>query len=480
MTGSSRYRRRESQQQRGIADSRPPPFSLRRASRTCRARRPRTDSHLHRFRSSSSNPIPSKAAPRSPIPLKNEFVALRTRQDEVVAPLLQAARFWVGQKGEHHGVRVRVSVSSRFGLFLVSTGSDDEHPSFNLNVETFTFSELSAATANFSENRQIGSGSSGQVYEGLLPRFGKVAVKRLSFGGSSRHGIEQRKNEFLKEVYALNSMDHPNIIKLIGCCSEGMERLLVYEYMPMGTLRKCLSVGKVSKEALAPKVDLDFFISSAWYNIDVEIDLDWKTRMNIALGAARGLEQLHLRANPPIIHRDFKASNILLDKDFQPKVSDFGAAKIAPAGDELFAHTVGMKGTPGYIAPEYALCSSLSIRSDIYSFGVVLLEIITGRKAIDNTRREGGQNLAFWARDKLNDPNNCEELLDLRLRGRVSVDVLSMALAVAKNCIMESDVDRPEIQGVIDGLLCVISKSCDLGASSSSSASRQGVSLQET
>lgn len=118
--------------------------------------------------------------------------------------------------------------------------------------------------------------------------------------------------------------------------------------------------------------------------------------MKIALGAARGLEQLHLKVNPPIIHRDFKSANILLDKDFQPKVSDFGIAKIAPTGDELIATTAGLKGTPGYIAPEYSLCASLSIRSDIYSFGVVLLEIITGRKALDWTRPDAEQNLAYW------------------------------------------------------------------------------------
>ncbi|KAL6900942.1 hypothetical protein ACP4OV_005618 [Aristida adscensionis] len=337
----------------------------------------------------------------------------------------------IGKKDSGAGKAKNTAASS-------PTGSDDDYPTFELKVETFDFSEFSAATADFSINHQIGSGSSGRVYEGHMPGIGTVAVKRLCFDGSSQR-VNLRKDEFLREVYVLNNMNHPNIVKLIGCCSEGMERLLMYEYMPWGTLRECLSNDKIK--------------------------LDWTTRMNIALGAARALEQLHLRSNPPIIHRDFKSSNILLDEDFEPKVSDFGTAKIAPSGDELFAKLTGMKGTPGYIAPEYAFRSSLSIRSDIYSFGVVLLEIITGRKAIDNTKQDEYQNLAYWVRGKLDDQNNYEELVDPRLRGSVPLDILSMVLAVAGKCIMVQDDQRPEIQDVIKGLRSVIAKSRDAEAS---------------
>ncbi|KAL6646248.1 hypothetical protein ACP70R_017856 [Stipagrostis hirtigluma subsp. patula] len=363
---------------------------------------------------------------------------------------MKRLRRWFKLKDSEAGKETNTTASASAST---ATGSDDEYPSFKLNVETFSFSELSAATADFSTNHQIGSGSSCRVYEGHLAGIGKVAVKRLCFDGSSRRD-SHRKNEFHKEVYVLNSMKHPNIVKLIGCCSEEAECLLVYEYMPLGTLRECLS--------------------------DEKIALDWSTRMNIALGAAKGLEQLHCGCNPPIIHRDFKSTNILLDKNFQPKVSDFGTAKIAPAGDEIFATSTAMKGTPGYIAPEIALGSPLSIRSDIYSFGVVLLEIITGSKAIDNTRQGEEQNLACWARGKSNDRSKFEELLDPRLRDCVSLDVLSMALAVAVKCIMEDDSQRPEIQRVIKGLQHVISKSRYPEASSSSSTYRHGVSVQGT
>ncbi|PAN36406.1 hypothetical protein PAHAL_6G279500 [Panicum hallii] len=251
----------------------------------------------------------------------------------------------------------------------VSTGSDDEDTRFTLNVETFSFKELSAATDNFNDYLLIGSGGSAKVYEGRLPGIGKVnmlhiivAVKRLSFGGVSRHTAAHLQRGFLREVFVLNSINHPNIVRLIGCCSEESERLLVYEYIYWGSMRKCLS------------------------------ELDWQKRMNTALGAAKGLERLHLQVNPSIIHRDIKSDNILLCMDFEPKVSDFGSAKIAPAGGA----GSGQVGTFGYMAPEVAFCKSISIRSDIYSFGVVLLELITGRKAIDSKRQDEEQHLASW------------------------------------------------------------------------------------
>lgn len=156
----------------------------------------------------------------------------------------------------------------------VSTGSDDEHTRFTLNVETFSFKELSDATAKFNEIFLIGSGGSSKVYEGHLPGIGKVAVKRLSFAGVSRHTAAHLQRGFLREVFVLNSINHPNIVRLIGCCSEESERLLVYEYIYWGSLRKNLTA------------------------------LDWQKRMNIALGAAKALERLHLQVNPSIIHRD--------------------------------------------------------------------------------------------------------------------------------------------------------------------------------
>jgi serine/threonine protein kinase len=174
------------------------------------------------------------------------------------------------------------------------------------------------------------------------------------------------------EVLTLSLADHPNLVKLIGFCAEGDQRLLVYEYMPQGSLEDHLHVLPSGKKPL-----------------------DWNTRMKIAAGAARGLEYLHDRMTPPVIYRDLKCSNILLGEDYQPKLSDFGLAKVGPSGDKTHVSTRVM-GTYGYCAPDYAMTGQLTFKSDIYSFGVVLLELITGRKAIDNTKTRKDQNLVGW------------------------------------------------------------------------------------
>jgi serine/threonine-protein kinase PBS1 len=195
-----------------------------------------------------------------------------------------------------------------------------------------------------------------------------VAVKQLD-----RNGL-QGNREFLVEVLMLSLLHHPNLVNLIGYCADGDQRLLVYEFMPLGCLEDHLHDLPPDKDAL-----------------------DWNTRMKIAAGAARGLEYLHDKANPPVIYRDFKSSNILLDEGFHPKLSDFGLAKLGPVGDKTHVSTRVM-GTYGYCAPEYAMTGQLTLKSDVYSFGVVLLELITGRKAIDNARAAGEHNLVAWVR----------------------------------------------------------------------------------
>ncbi|RZR97983.1 hypothetical protein BHM03_00027282 [Ensete ventricosum] len=167
----------------------------------------------------------------------------------------------------------------------------------------------------------------------------------------------------------LRMLHHPNLVNLIGYCADGDQRLLVYEYMSMGSLEDHLHADKEP--------------------------LDWNTRMKIAAGAAKGLEYLHNKASPPVIYRDLKSSNILLDKSFHPKLSDFGLAKLGPVGDKSHVSTRVM-GTYGYCAPEYAMTGQLTVKSDIYSFGVVLLELITGRKAVETTKSHAEQNLVSW------------------------------------------------------------------------------------
>ncbi|KAH7686710.1 Non-specific serine/threonine protein kinase protein [Dioscorea alata] len=188
--------------------------------------------------------------------------------------------------------------------------------------------------------------------------------------------------------------------------------------------------------------------------------LDWNTRMKIAAGAARGLEYLHDKANPPVIYRDFKSSNILLDEGFHPKLSDFGLAKLGPVGDKSHVSTRVM-GTYGYCAPEYAMTGQLTVKSDVYSFGVVFLELITGRKAIDSTKEHGEQNLVSWARPMFNDRRKLPKLADPKLRGRYPMRGLYQALAIASMCIQEQAASRPLIADVVTALSYLASQNYD-------------------
>ncbi|RDY10754.1 Serine/threonine-protein kinase PBS1, partial [Mucuna pruriens] len=204
--------------------------------------------------------------------------------------------------------------------------------------------------------------------------------------------------------------------------------------------------------------------------------LDWNTRMKIAVGAAKGLEYLHDKANPPVIYRDFKSSNILLDEAYHPKLSDFGLAKLGPVGDKSHVSTRVM-GTYGYCAPEYAMTGQLTVKSDVYSFGVVFLELITGRKAIDSSQPHGEQNLVTWvflfsllvwhvdkngeARPLFNDRRKFSKLADPRLQGRFPMRGLYQALAVASMCIQESAATRPLIGDVVTALSYLANQAYD-------------------
>ncbi|XP_031272822.1 serine/threonine-protein kinase PBS1-like [Pistacia vera] len=302
----------------------------------------------------------------------------------------------------------------------------------NIAAQTFTFRELAAATRNFRPECFIGEGGFGRVYKGRLESTGQVvAVKQLD-----RNGL-QGNREFLVEVLMLSLLHHPNLVNLIGYCADGDQRLLVYEFMPMGSLEDHLHDLPPDKEPL-----------------------DWNTRMKIAAGAAKGLEYLHDKANPPVIYRDFKSSNILLDEGFHPKLSDFGLAKLGPVGDKSHVSTRVM-GTYGYCAPEYAMTGQLTVKSDVYSFGVVFLELITGRKAIDSTRPHGEQNLVTWARPLFNDRRKFAKLADPQLQGRYPMRGLYQALAVASMCIQEQAATRPLIGDVVTALSYLANQAYD-------------------
>ncbi|OWM70572.1 hypothetical protein CDL15_Pgr014245 [Punica granatum] len=279
-------------------------------------------------------------------------------------------------------------------------------------ARSFTFRELATATRNFKEVNLIGEGGFGKV----------VAIKQLNHDGL------QGFQEFIVEVLMLSLLHHPNLVTLIGYCTDGDQRLLVYEYMPMGSLEDHL--------------------------FDLEPDqmpLSWSTRIKIAVGAARGLEYLHCKANPPVIYRDLKSANILLDNDFNPKLSDFGLAKLGPVGDNTHVSTRVM-GTYGYCAPEYAMSGKLTLKSDIYSFGVVLLELITGRKAIDCSRKPGEQNLIAWSRPFLKDRRKFIQLADPLLQGRFPLRCLHHAIAITAMCLQEQPTFRPLIGDIVVAL----------------------------
>ncbi|CAN6234825.1 unnamed protein product [Urochloa humidicola] len=292
-----------------------------------------------------------------------------------------------------------------------------------ISAQTFTFRQLAAATKNFRDECFIGEGGFGRVYRGRLDGTGQVvAIKQLNRDGN------QGNKEFLVEVLMLSLLHHQNLVSLVGYCADGDQRLLVYEYMPLGSLEDHLHDLPPGKEPL-----------------------DWNTRMKIAAGAAKGLEYLHDKASPPVIYRDFKSSNILLGHGFHAKLSDFGLAKLGPVGDKSHVSTRVM-GTYGYCAPEYAMTGQLTVKSDVYSFGVVLLELITGRKAIDSTRPAAEQNLVSWARPLFNDRRKLPKMADPGLGGRFPSRGLYQALAVASMCIQSEAASRPLIADVVTAL----------------------------
>ncbi|PON41311.1 Mitogen-activated protein kinase kinase kinase [Parasponia andersonii] len=294
------------------------------------------------------------------------------------------------------------------------------------NLHVFTLAELKVITQSFSSSNFLGEGGFGPVHKGFVDdklrpglKAQPVAVKLLDLDGSQGH------REWLTEVIFLGQLRHPHLVKLIGYCCEEEHRLLVYEYMPRGSLENQLFRR-------------------------YSVSLPWSTRMKIALGAAKGLAFLH-EAEKPVIYRDFKASNILLDSDYTAKLSDFGLAKDGPEGDDTHVSTRVM-GTQGYAAPEYVMTGHLTAMSDVYSFGVVLLELLTGRRSVDKSRPNREQNLADWARPMLTDLRKLNRIMDPRLEGLYSETGVRKAAALAYQCLSHRPKHRPTMSTVVQTL----------------------------
>ncbi|XP_008782588.2 serine/threonine-protein kinase RIPK-like isoform X2 [Phoenix dactylifera] len=292
------------------------------------------------------------------------------------------------------------------------------------NLYVFTLAELKVATQGFSMSNFLGEGGFGPVYKGFVDdkvkpglKAQSVAVKLLDLEGGQGH------KEWLAEVIFLGQLRHPHLVKLIGYCYEEEHRLLVYEFMARGSLENHLF-----KRFFAP--------------------LPWLTRLRIAVGAAKGLAFLH-ETEKPVIYRDFKASNILLDSDYKAKLSDFGLAKDGPEGDDTHVSTRVM-GTQGYAAPEYIMTGHLTAKSDVYSFGVVLLELLTGRRSVDKSRPSREQNLVEWARPCLNDARKLNRIMEPSLEGQYSTKGAQKAAAVAYQCLSQNPKSRPQMSTIVE------------------------------
>ncbi|XP_059436934.1 cysteine-rich receptor-like protein kinase 44 [Corylus avellana] len=289
----------------------------------------------------------------------------------------------------------------------------------------FNLSTMQAATNNFSDANKLGEGGFGPVYKGMLINGKEIAVKRLSM--KSKQGLEEFKNEVLLIV----KLQHKHLVRLLGCCVEGGEKLLVYEYMA--------------------NTSLDTFL----FDPKKSGILDWAKRTNILNGIARGLLYLHEDSRLKIIHRDMKVSNVLLDDDMNPKISDFGTARIFD-GNQIEANTNRVVGTYGYMAPEYAMEGIFSVKSDVYSFGVLMLEIISGTKNVGFYHPEHAESLLphvnhflFSSAWRLWNEDKGLELIDQTLVDTCPRSQALRLIHIALLCVQEDPNERPTMSMVV-------------------------------
>ncbi|KAI3459953.1 hypothetical protein Pfo_016616 [Paulownia fortunei] len=321
------------------------------------------------------------------------------------------------------------------------------------NLKMFTLSELRSATRNFRPDTVLGEGGFGRVFKGYIDEK-TYAPSRVGIGmpvavKKSNPDSEQGLKEWQAEVKFLGKFSHPNLVKLLGYCWEERQFLLVYEYMQKGSLESHL----FRKDAAEP--------------------IPWDIRMKIAIGAARGLAFLHT-TEKQVIYRDFKASNILLDGEFNAKLSDFGLAKLGPADGNSHV-TTNVVGTYGYAAPEYMATGHLYVKSDVYGFGVVLLEIITGLRVLDLNRPGGQTNLVDWAKPSLTDNKKLRKIIDPRLLGQYPSKAAYGTAELILHCLEPDPKCRPNMEEVLvtlEQICCIQMKPKKLKAESNQDQQR--------
>ncbi|XP_038699581.1 wall-associated receptor kinase 3-like [Tripterygium wilfordii] len=324
----------------------------------------------------------------------------------------------------HIGLRQRKLNKLREKFFVQNGGSllRREHSRRKLSKETtqiFTEEDLKKATNNYHESRILGRGGQGIVYKGILPDERVVAIKK-----SSRIGDERQVEEFINEVIVVSQINHQNVVKLLGCCLETQVPLLVYEFVTNGTLFH--HIHNVEDNNNSPL-------------------LPWETRFKIASETAGALSYLHSAASIPIIHRDIKSANILLEDDYTAKVADFGASRLVP-NDQTELVTL-MQGTLGYVDPEYLQTSQFSDKSDVYSFGVVLVELLTGKKAFSFRNPEDLRNLAIYFVSAIKE-DRLLEVLDHRVVNASNVEQVKEVAMLARRCVRVKGEERPSMKEV--------------------------------
>uniref|UniRef100_A0A0D9V3C9 non-specific serine/threonine protein kinase n=1 Tax=Leersia perrieri TaxID=77586 RepID=A0A0D9V3C9_9ORYZ len=324
---------------------------------------------------------------------------------------------------------------------------------FSGTTSWFTYDELAAVTGGFAEENVIGEGGFGKVYVGALGDGRRVAVKQLKVGSG------QGEKEFRAEVDIISRVHHRHLVTLVGYSFTEHHRLLVYEFVSNKTLEHHLHARGLPV-------------------------MDWPKRMKIAIGSARGLTYLHEDCHPRIIHRDIKSANILLDDAFEAKVADFGLAKFT--NDSLTHISTRVMGTFGYMAPEYASSGKLTDRSDVFSFGVVLLELITGRKPVDSSAPLGEESLVEWARPLLVDAldtDDFRELADPALERKYSRFEMRRMVEAAASCIRHSVAKRPRMVQVwrsldVDGSSTDLTNGVKLGQSTAYDSNQYSADIE--
>ncbi|RDY06629.1 Receptor-like protein kinase THESEUS 1, partial [Mucuna pruriens] len=352
-------------------------------------------------------------------PLKNSSGSARKMLLEFIAGILTtlvvALLYWLLRRKVIPFLKQRKTLKGK------------EHKSLKyekISLRHFDFKELERATKNFSQDCLLGSGAFGNVYKGTFDLEGTLAIKRAH--SESFLSVE----EFRNEVRLLSAVRHGNLVGLVGYCEEPERdgaKILVYEYVPNGSLLEYIMGNRMS--------------------------LTWEQRVNIAIGAAKGIAYLHERVKPSIIHRDIKPSNILLGEGFEAKVSDFGLVKSGPTGDQSHVSSQ-IKGTPGYLDPAYCSSFHLSKFSDVYSFGVILLQLVSARPVVDSTEKQSNQHIIDWARPCL-EKGSVEEIMDANLLCQsepCNMEVMLKMGQLALRCVVEEPKHRPTMTQVCQEL----------------------------